>query len=144
MHVRSMKSRSLGCSSGAYACRAPQVRATIKAGSRGKRAVAGALLGASLAHVRARRLTGGVDLRYARQPPPALAVMWAVAVAAATYPLHRWAGGGTGVGHGVGCRGLSAAQAGRVAGGSWGGPVSALPRARGLPAAARQPRERGR
>jgi hypothetical protein len=72
---------------------APQVRATIKAGSRSKRAVAGALLGASLAHVRARRLTGGVDLRYARQPPPALALMWAVAVAAATYPLHRWAVG---------------------------------------------------
>lgn len=49
------------------------------------------LLGASLAHVRARRLADGLDLRYARQAPPALAVMWAVAVSAALYPLHRLA-----------------------------------------------------
>ncbi|KAK9834180.1 hypothetical protein WJX81_006227 [Elliptochloris bilobata] len=68
-----------------------RVRATIKAGSRMKRAVAGVLLNASLTHVRARRLADGLDLRYARQVPPALAVMWAVAVAAASYPLHRLA-----------------------------------------------------
>lgn len=66
-----------------------QVRSTIKAGSRTKRAVAGALLNASLAHVRARRVADGLDLQYARQEPPAAAVMWAVLVAAASYPLHR-------------------------------------------------------
>lgn len=67
------------------------MRATIKAGSRTQRAVAGVLLGASLAHVRARRLADGLDLRYARQAPPAVAVMWAVAVSAVLYPLHRLA-----------------------------------------------------
>ena len=65
------------------------MRATIKAGSRTKRAVAGVLLNASLAHVRARRVADGLDLQYARRAPPAAAVMWAVLVAAASFPLHR-------------------------------------------------------
>ena len=70
-------------------CCGRQVRATIKAGSRTKRAVAGVLLSASLAHVRARRVADGLDLQYARRAPPAAAVMWAVLVAAASFPLHR-------------------------------------------------------
>ena len=73
-------------------CCCCQVRSTIKAGSRTKRAVAGVLLSASLAHVRARRMADGLDLQYARQAPPAAAVMWAVLVAAASYPLHRCLG----------------------------------------------------
>ena len=78
-----MRARSL------LVCCGRQVRATIKAGSRTKRAVAGVLLNASLTHVRARRVADGLDLQYARRAPPAAAVMWAVLVAAASFPLHR-------------------------------------------------------
>ena len=66
-----------------------QVQAQIKKGSKVKKALAGFFLSASTAFVRARRVVDGVALKYARQPRPLLALLWAAMVATFLAPLHR-------------------------------------------------------
>jgi long-chain acyl-CoA synthetase len=61
---------------------------TLKKASSARRALALGLLGAAAAYVRARRVADGLDLRFASQPRPLLALVAAWLRAALLAPLH--------------------------------------------------------
>ena len=54
-----------------------------------KRNVAAFFFALSAAFIRARRVKNGVDLKWAVQPRPLLAYLWAVLTVAALAPLHK-------------------------------------------------------
>lgn len=68
-----------------------QVKAAIKRGSNAKRTVAAFFFALSAAYIRARRVKNGVDLKWAVQPRPLAALVWALLTVAILAPLHRQA-----------------------------------------------------
>lgn len=68
-----------------------QVKAAIKRGSNAKRTIAAFFFALSGAYIRARRVKNGVDLKWAVQPRPIVALAWALLTVAILAPLHRQA-----------------------------------------------------
>ncbi|KAL3144719.1 hypothetical protein ABBQ38_001843 [Trebouxia sp. C0009 RCD-2024] len=66
-----------------------KVKAAIKRGSNAKRTVAAFFFALSAAYIRARRVKNGVDLKWAVQPRPLAALVWALLTVAILAPLHR-------------------------------------------------------
>ena len=68
-----------------------QVKAAIKRGSNAKRTIAAFFFALSGAYIRARRVKNGVDLKWAVQPRPLTALVWALLTVAILAPFHRQA-----------------------------------------------------
>lgn len=66
-----------------------QVKAAIKRGSNAKRTIAAFFFALSGIFIRARRVKNGVDLKWAVQPRPFTALLWALLTVALLAPFHR-------------------------------------------------------
>lgn len=71
--------------------RPSQILSKLRTAPPVRRLIAGALLAASIAYVRAARVVAGTSLQYAVTPRPFLALLVSVLVAAVLKPLHQLA-----------------------------------------------------